>query len=289
MLRGCLPLLVLICVSTLNAQQLPGTEIYLFDLKNGKKELVLSGAKNITQHPGYDNQPFFHPDKPLLYYASGNDEGRTDILEYNIETGARRHITTTHEREYSPTLTPDKKFISCIIQRDSGAQDLGKYPTDGGESQIIINSLVVGYHAWADDSHVFVFALGTPNTLRCFFVNEKKDLLIAENIGRSIHRIPGSTDISFVDKTTDKWLIKKVNSKGETIETIHETLPNREDLSWTPDGKLVTSDGQKFFFLQPRKKGGWEEIKLESALSLKGITRLAINNDGTKLAVVVSE
>src|SRR5690606_9821643 len=110
-----------------------GSEIYLFDLSNKKGKITLSKPKNATNHPGYDNQPFFHTDKPILYYASFNEEGRADIKSYDYVTGETKFITQTNEREYSPTLTPDKKYLSCIIQRDNGEQNLGKYPVDGGE------------------------------------------------------------------------------------------------------------------------------------------------------------
>ena len=99
----------------LYAQQLPGTEIYLFDLSVKKSKVSVSTPQNITNHIGYDNQPFFHPSKPLLYYASADAEGKTDIKTYNYELKTTRQLTITSDREYSPTLTPDGKFISCII------------------------------------------------------------------------------------------------------------------------------------------------------------------------------
>jgi hypothetical protein len=290
MIRMIRCLIICLCAAPLQAQQLPGTEIYLFDLKNGKDEVVLSSPKNITNHVGYDNQPFFHPDKPLLYFSSGNDDGRTDIVEYNIATGSTRKITNTQEREYSPTVTPDKKFISCIIQRDNGAQDLGKYPINGGTPEVIINNLTVGYHAWSTDNTVFVFVLGEPNTLHRYSVAEKKDEIVENSIGRSIHRIPGTSDISFVQKSSpEKWIIKRISDKNLKVQLIGETLPGREDLAWSSDGKMIMSDGEKFFFSTAANAFVWRPVTLDSPIPLKGITRLAINREGTKLAVVISE
>lgn len=282
-------ILCLCVATTLQAQQIPGSEIYLFDLKNEKDALVLSNPKNITNHPGYDNQPYFHPDKPFLYFASANDEGRTDILEYDFVKGSTKKITNTPEREYSPTVTPDKKFLSCIIQRDDGAQDLGKYPIDGGAAEVVINNLTVGYHAWADNNTLYVFVLGNPLTLHRYSVGEKKDEVIESNIGRSIHKIPGTPTISFVHKAADdKWTIKKIDQKNITV--VGETIPKREDLAWTPDNKIIMSDGENFFVADPAVTPlSWKQIKFESPQTFKGITRLAVNGDGSKLAVVVSE
>jgi len=171
-----------------------GSEILLFDLSIQKDKVSIANPKNITNHPGYDNQPYFHADLPVIYYASFNDEGRSDIKYYNYKTGETKSLMTTPEREYSPTLTLDKQFISCIIQRDNGAQDLGKYPLEGGEPLTILDNMTVGYHVWADNSHLALFILGKenkPSTLHYLRLPTKADTIIAENIGRSLHRVPG--------------------------------------------------------------------------------------------------
>ncbi|MEJ0031080.1 MAG: hypothetical protein WDO15_12185 [Bacteroidota bacterium] len=64
-------LLASLCVSAgsfAQGTQAPpsGSEIILFDLKIKKDKVTLSNPKNITNHPGYDNQPSFHPDLPFI-------------------------------------------------------------------------------------------------------------------------------------------------------------------------------------------------------------------------------
>ncbi|MBN8576288.1 MAG: PD40 domain-containing protein [Cytophagales bacterium] len=286
-----LTLLLLLFAFATYAQ--PGSEIILFDLKAKKKRVTLTKPRNITNHPGYDNQPSFHTDEPVIYYASFNEEGRSDIKAYNVKTQTTTTITRTPEREYSPTLTPDKTGISCIIQRDNGAQDLGKYPLDGTEPYVIIDSLIVGYHVWADNSHLALFVLGknnTPNTLHYVRLPTKADTVIAENIGRSLHRIPKERAISFVHKAGEgNWQIKKLHLETMQVSFITNTLPNHEDIAWLPDGRIISSDGTKLFVINPRIEKTWSEVSVTDAGLLKGITRLAVNASGDKLAVVVSE
>jgi hypothetical protein len=287
-MKKIIPLLVSLTGSLL-AQQPPGTEILLFDLKVTKSSIQLLNPKNITNRTGYDNQPHFHPEKPLVYFSSADETGRTDIVVYNYETGETKKFTNTPEREYSPTVTPDEKFISCIIQRDNGSQDLGKYPIDGGEPTIIIDNLTVGYHAWINDDLLVLFVLGRPNTLRQYSISEKKDQELAGNIGRSLHRIPGTKDISFIDKQGPEWLIKKYNSNNGTIETIASTLPNREDMACTADGKILMSDGSNLYFIKPGKDSSWRQVAIPKETEIRGITRLAINRSSSKIAIVVDE
>ncbi|MDH4058896.1 MAG: hypothetical protein OEU76_09025 [Cyclobacteriaceae bacterium] len=268
-----------------------GSEIYLFDVKKEKGRFSISSPVNITNHPGYDNQPSFHSNKPVLYYSSFNEDGRSDIRSYNYQTGETKDITQTQEREYSPTLTPDGKYLSCIIQRDNDAQDMGKYPVDGGEPVTLIDNLVVGYHAWVDHDNVLLFVLGEPLTLRWRNLSTGEEKIWSENIGRSLHKIPKENAMSFVHKISDEvWMINQLDIETQEIRALVPTLPGREDLVWTQDGKIIMSDGEKLFICNPKEGKQWTEIGMNTGnVSVHGITRLALSNDGKKMAVVVSE
>lgn len=274
-----------------------GSEIYLFDLKMVNDEPVLSSPANITNHKGYDNQPFFHPKKPIIYYSSFNDSGRSDIKFYNYKTKQTSNFTLTNEREYSPTLTPDGKFVSCIIQRDNGAQDLGKYPVVKGEPIVLINTLKVGYHAWINKTSLLLFVLEDSgrNTLHYYNLKTKEDKVLIKNPGRSLHsvlgRLPGMDGISFVEKQSkDDWQIKRYDSKTGEITSVAKTLTGREDLCWLSNGLIIMSDGTSLFYLDARNNQGWKPILADmGTLSLKAISRLAVSSDNSKLAVVASE
>lgn len=268
-----------------------GSEILLFDLSIKKDKLVLSNPKNITNHVGYDNQPSFHADQPLIFYSSFNPDGRSDIKSYNYKRGETRSLTQTTEREYSPTLTPDRQFVSCIIQRDDGAQNLGKYLVGGGQPTVLIDNLIVGYHAWVDQERLLLFVLGEPQTLHLYNVKTKEDKVLAEKIGRSLHKIPNQKAMSFVHKISDsEWIIKRFDGATSEISTLIKTLPGREDLCWTPDGRIVMSDGAKIYSIDPLKEGDWSEVVFISGGELLNVvTRLATNRKGSKLAIVVAE
>ncbi len=289
MKKFLIPLFLLFVTATYSQT---GTEIYLFDIHVEKDQISISNPKNITDRAGYDNQPNFHRTEPIIYFSSFNGEGRSDIKSYNYKTKETKNLTTTHEREYSPTLTPDGKFISCILQRDDGAQDLVKYPIEGGEPIILINNLLIGYHAWIDNSKILTYVLlEDKGELRYFDLNSNENIAITTNIGRSLHKIPSQHAMSFVDKTIDsKWTINKFDPITKKISVIAKTLPLREDLCWTNEGSILMSNGENIYFLNLKHSNEWELVKISDSYSfMKGITRLAINNANNKLAVVVSE
>jgi tricorn protease-like protein len=281
-----------------------GSEIYLFDLKIADGQVIISNGKNITNHKGYDNQPFFHPSRPIIYYSSFDDSSRSDIRYYNYETKETKNLTTTHEREYSPTVTPDGRFISCILQRDNGAQDLVRYPIEGGKPEVLVWHLKVGYHAWVGEKKVFLYVLDDSihTSLHNYEVSTNIDTVIAENIGRSLQPIPAEEALSYVQKLVNKQnVIKRYVIATGVSSPIIFTVPGQDFFCWTQanpaDQKkfLLAGDGSKLFFSQDYsatefKDKVWTPMVVEGNSSmLKGVSRLAVSADNTKLAVVVNE
>lgn len=283
-------LLVLLFVSNLLFAQ-SGTEIFLLDITISSENITLSNPKNITNRKGYDNQPFFHPSQPLLYYTA-MQEGQTDIWSYNLKTGVGLQITNTIDSEYSPTVTPDKKYLSCIVQRKSnGDQDLVKYniknPT---ETQMIFESQKIGkigYQAWLNPNELISFVLGNPQTLHYQHLISKKDTIIATNIGRSLHLIPKQKAFSFVQQIEKKWLIRSFNPQKNTIIDIAESHPNSEHYNaWLSENTILESRNTDIFSYNLMTKK-WKIVNLPNMLLKRKISRMAIK--GNKIAIVVEE
>jgi hypothetical protein len=293
MFRNQLALLAAVIGSVASAFGQAGSEILLFDLKLKKGHVVLSNPTNITNHPGYDNQPYFDVEEPVIYYSSFNDDGRADILAYNFRAKKRTNITTTFEREYSPTLTPDRRYLSCIIQREDGTQDLAKYPVEGGDPFILVDYLKVGYHTWADDSHLALFVLEPEdrNSLHFIKLPTKRDTVVAHNIGRSLHKIPHERAISFIQRGESQSQLMRFNYEKIAVTAITPTIGEGDHITWTPTGLVLTSDGTKLYYLNPHHASrGWKEVEVDSGSELlKGVTRLAVNAQGTRIAVVIAE
>jgi hypothetical protein len=281
-----------IFLSPVLSQAQTSTDIVLLDLKVKKNSIEVWDARNITKHLGYDNQPHFHRSAPLVYYSSANHIGKMDIRAYNLSTKTTIDITNTPENEFSPTLTPDGKHISCIIQRDNGKQDLGMYNLANKEVTILIDNLTVGYHAWIDEDNLLLFVLAeNGNELHHYNLSSKQNKMLAKGIGRSLHKIPGQNAMSFIDKSDkEKWQIKRYDTKTGAITTIAPTLSQKEDITWTRNGFILSSDGDYLYKYKPNKDKFWMPVVVkENVELLKGITRLALNPANNKLAIVVSE
>lgn len=266
-----------------------GSEIYLFDLQSVGDQITISNPVNVSNRKGYDNQPFFHPSLPLIYYVSARGSATTDIVEYHYGTKRRRNFTNTSEGEFSPQVTPDEKFISCILQRANGEQNLVKYPMAGGEAVMLINNLTVGYHAWLDNATVGVFTLPRPFALHLINFTTGKDSVIATGIGRSMHRLPDQRAISYIQRIDSlDWEIKLFT--GTQSSTIAKSIVSKEhDMAWMNEGEIAMSNDGKIFVMDLRHGKEWKEISIQSPFSMNTITRLAVNAEGNKIAIVVNE
>lgn len=282
-------LVFLLFSQSLQAQT--GSEIVVADIENNGGYLI-SNLSYATAHKGYDNQPFFVPGKPVIYYSSFNDSGRADIWMYNFRTGERKAITQTVEREYSPTLTPDGKNISCIIQRDNGAQDLGMYPVNGGNPTILIDNLKVGYHVWVSTTQLLLFVLESEghNSLRLYNTTDKTNTVVAENPGRALHRIPGTNKFSFVLKVdANDWRIQEFDPITKTFTKIANCIVGHEDICWLDNKTILSSDGTNFAILDRSNPSSWQPVRLDDPSKIiTSITRIASNGNG-KIAFVVAE
>lgn len=265
-----------------------GSEIFLYDLTVTNGVVRISNGKNITNHRGYDNQPYFHPSKPFIYYASFDDSGRSDIRWCDFKRGTNNELTKTHAREYSPTVTPDGAYISCIIQGDSGAQDLGKYPVNGGKPLVLVDDLVVGYHAWIDSRNLLLFVLGDSgrHTLRDYDLDTKTNRILETGIGRSLHRIPGRNTMSFVRIVKDSSAeVCEYDPSTGTISSLVPALPGSDHLCWLKEDIILMSDNTGIFYRPPGKNGSWQRVMIEGSPQLKGATRLAVNAENTRIAL----
>ncbi len=289
----------------------PDTEIYLAPLTIGGGRIVVGTPANITNNPGYDNQPFFTPDGRSILFTSmrGGAPGlrenprapQTDIYRYDLADRTTARVTQTVESEYSPTVMLDGERISVIRVEADGAQRLASIAPSGPKIQVDVilpDVKPVGYHAWADDHTLALFILGSngaPATLQLADTRTGQARVIATDVGRSIQRMPGtgaSRHVSFTqrERTADStfWDVKELDPATGAVTPLAVPIDRDAadlDTAWTPDGTLLAARGGKLYAFKPGD-AAWREVASLDALGLKGVTRLAVSPKGNWLALV---
>ncbi|MCI0486162.1 MAG: hypothetical protein L0229_06130 [Blastocatellia bacterium] len=289
LLISCLPVALTLAVMALGQTPPPSTDIFLIDVTQENGRLKFGVPINITDREGYDNQPMFLPDGRGVLYTSFREDRQTDIYLYDTEKRLSRRVTATSESEYSPTVMQGGKFISVVRVEADSTQRLWKFPLGGGSPSLVLEKIKpVGYHAWVDELMLMLFVLGSPNTLQLVDARTEETETIAENIGRTLQRIPGQDKISFVQRSGDKMTIKAFDVKTRSITSLIETLPGSEYYVWTPEGVLLMGKDSKLFGWDSRKGGEWQELADLSKYGIKDITRLAVSPRGDRIALVAA-
>jgi hypothetical protein len=269
------------------APGLPQTDIFLLALNEEEAPPRVGTVVNLTDRAGYDNQPAFTPDGLSLLYTSIREDGQADVYRYDLERRNAQRLTRTRESEYSPTPTPDGRGISVVrVERDS-TQRLWRFDRNGRNPRLVLRDVApVGYHAWADAQTLALFVLGSPPTLQLADTRTGRAEVVAQDIGRSLHPIPGRRAISFVHKVADgEWWIRSLDLDTRESEPIARTIPDHEDYAWTPGGTLLMGSGSVLYRYHPGTEEWWEVADLEAA-GVRGITRIAVSPRGDRAAVV---
>ena len=271
----------------------PATDIWLGTLVREDGALSIPNLEQATDRDGYDNQPSFLLDGSAILFTAALDRRQTETTRLDVTSGAesragpRVQLTHTEASEFSPLQIPGQQAFSAIHEL-RGKQYLWRYDLSGEPlGPIFATAEPVGYFAWANKQVVAMFILGDPATLQVGDALSGEIRTVAENPGRSIHRIPGTEEISFVRKVSDEeWWLERLDPAAGTTVRITRTLPGREDYAWTPASEILMGDGSRLFAWS--ESSDWTEIGDFSELGVEGITRLAVSPDGARVAIVAN-
>ena len=265
----------------------PSTDIWIGRIERGAGgALQVRDLVNATDRDGYDNQPAFDPSGTAVYYTSAVDSTQTETFRFLLQANAAEQVThTSAASEFSPTPIPAQDAFSAI-REERGRQFLWRYGADGADLGLIFATVEpVGYHAWANGTVAVMFVLGDPPTLRVGDALSGELRTVAENPGRSIHRIPGSEDISFVRKVAEEeWWIERLDPLTGEATRLARTPTGREDYAWTPEGEILIGDGARLLAWSA-EAGRWEVAHLDDGAG-GDISRIAVSADGTRIALV---
>jgi len=288
-------LLAIPLTSALVAQQrpTPNTEVYLASLNRDAMALTGGVPLNISNNPGYDNQPSFTPDGKAILFTSNRDGKQTDIYRYDIATKTTTQLTHTPESEYSPVVTPDGKTFSVIRVEADGTQRLWRFDLDGSNPRRVMTKVTgIGYQAWLDPTHVAVFIVGAngqPNTLQLADTTADTAEMIDSNPGHGLAIRPAghlvsTPTLTYVCKTDPKhWLVKEFSLANRTPHVVIDAVEGSEDLAFDPvyrDARLLMTKGPRLYvaFLGSTPPT-WKEAGDFSAAGVDRLTRLSINPD----------
>lgn len=267
----------------------PSTDIFVFDMKEKKGKISLSKGKNITNRVGYDNQPAFFNNDYVMY--SSQENGQNDIMIVDLFDNKITNLTNTSTSEYSPFPMERYNSFATVRVEEDGKQRLWLFPMMGKESPTVIFEKIapVGYFAWNMDQ-ILMFVLGQPASLVLANPNNVDDKIITSNIGRTIKVVPNSPDFTFERREENgDVMIHVLDAVNNELRSIIKKPSGASDWAITQEGTYITSVGSKLMSYNPKRDNEWQEIMDLGAMGAKGITRMAVNGNNKRLALVINQ
>jgi hypothetical protein len=268
------------------------SDLYLVHVRSTPTGLVADSVRRLTDRAGYDNQPYFTPDGRAVFFTSIDDAGQADIFRIDLASSAARPVTrTAPESEYSATPMPGGDRFSVIRVEADSTQRLWSFAMNGTDPRLVLEEVApVGYHAWLDRYRLALFVLGSPATLQLADVRTGASRVVSENIGRSVHRVPGRDALSFVHRTgpQDPGTIEILDPATGETESLVNPFPENEYHAWLRPGVIVTARDSRLYTYRPGSDTDWVAGPDLSEFAIHGVSRIAVAPSGTAIVVVAA-
>lgn len=291
-------LLWAVLYSSLPAQY-PSTEIYVMNYRFKKGKVTLSHPVKVIASKGYNNQPFFVKGSTKVVFVSiPEGDTQTDVYAFDYRSRKLNRVTQTPESEFSPKIFQNKMTAVRIECGPDSVQRLWKFSVSDdwkadNEYTVFSNRKAVGYYDWVNETEAGIFIVGDKDIHSLHYLtteNPMQDSIIAENIGRSLWKVPGKNSLSYVQKTADgKARIETVSFTDGKKNVLIPAFPGSEDFVWHPKGYLITLNEGKMYLYNPRKGGDWVAVADLNTLGLGDFYRMAFHPGGKKIALVKYE
>ena len=275
---------------TLTIAQVPSTEIFLIDLGKDKSNPIFDKSINISNNPGYDNQPSFSSSNDRIVFVSMRDSSQTDIYEYVISKKIATALAIKPESEYSPVYISGSKDISIVrVDADKG-QRLYRFNDTSYDANLVIEGIdSVGYYCYLNDSTIALAVLNNGMDLYIYETSSSQFIIVANGIGRCLLRHPATNELIFTIKSPDGTVtLMKFDMETGIKNHFADGIPGVEDYVFSPSGELWAGHDGKLFSMVLGSEKEWKEIA-DFSETIGTFYRMALSPDGRYLAVVAFE
>lgn len=282
MLKTCSCFCLLLSGFAIRAQ-VPDTELWLFRIQATKTATTLGKPKNITQHPGYDNQAVFSADSRKIWYVSMDSTQQTDIFFYDLRKNKSRRFTKTPVSEYSPVPDSDGRYLTSVTVEGDSSQYIHYINAKDGIHEHRIDADSVGYYTFLNTDTVVYYKLTNPHSLRYRAQSTGQDHWLANTPARAFRAVNRHTliyatkDSVGLDFFSYDFLLRR-GKKLCSYPSPHE------DFIYHNLYGLVKSEDQKLLRFD-ELLGEWLPLFDLSGTGIKRITRFDIDAAGKWLVV----
>ncbi len=266
--------------------QLPETDLWLFNLEKKENVYQAVNPQNITNRPGYDNQPAFTTDGKSILYVSIREDGQADIYRYDIKSKLQTNLTKSKVSEYSPTILPDESGFSAVVVEADSTQRVWNMGFDGSFMKFAGDATdSVGYHSWLNADTLLYYKLTEPHSLHALNLKTGKDVWLCDKPSRAFRKTGRGSQFLYAIKTEHalEFRIYKPSAKESRVYATYPSL--NEDFIWHPELGLVKAENADLLRFN-ENTGKWEILFSFAGVGIKKITRFAFDAKSKRLVIV---
>jgi WD40-like Beta Propeller Repeat. len=294
-------LLLLASAATLTAQ-INDSEVWVGALDMSDGRFTVSNLVNISNHPGYDNQPAFFSDGTRLVFTSQiaelDDTGHA--VQAVIHDFARGTSTPLPGAlGFSPTPAADGTSLMLLREGRVWLRDAS------GKETALTETNDAGYYTRFDDRTWALFMNDKQRRIVIYDAKTKALDTMAIGAVTAPFRIPGKRAVTFVavepfpapegeaTKTAPprKLYLRRLDLEERRVTTLAE-IPFATSGShvWTSDGTLrstlLMASGHTIYEWNPAHPDDWRKAVELYHPELQGLTRIALSPGGDRIALV---
>lgn len=264
---------------------MPDSDLWLAELDE-KLPGKIKAANNITNRPGYDNQPSFSKNGKIIYFTSVHEDKQADV--YSCAVGSKKivQLTKTKESEYSPTETPFGNYLSVLhVTLDSVQTVQLLDPKTFTISNTTFSKFdSAGYYHFLNADTVLYYKLTQPHSLRYYSVSKNTDGFLAEQPCRAFKLVNRYSFMFGVkDSSSTRYFLYDVRLQKASLYASINSV--NEDMIWHPVHGLLISDKASILKYNT-VQGKWDVLYDLSSFGIKKITRFCFDPKNKYLCFV---
>ena len=290
-------LALLASASPLSAQ-INDAEVWVGSLDMSGGRLAVSNLVNISNHPGYDNQPAFLADGSKVVFTSQiaelDETGHAvQAVIYDLASGASTPMPSA--LGFSPTPVADGKSIMMLREGHVVLRDAA------GKETALTATSDAGYFTRLDDRTWVLFMNDKQRRIVIYDVSTKALDTMAVGANTAPFRVPGKRAVTFVatepfpapegdaakNAPARKLVLRQLDLDARHVVTLATIpFPTSGSHVWTTRGTLLMASAHTIYEWNPSHPDDWRKAADFDQPDLQGLTRIALSPRGDRIALV---
>ncbi|HEX3068331.1 MAG TPA: DUF4440 domain-containing protein, partial [Thermoanaerobaculia bacterium] len=296
-MRHIVTFLAFLASATAATAQINDSEVWVGSLDMPGGRLTISNLVNISNHPGYDNQPAFFADGSRLVFTSQiaelDDTGHAvQAVIYDLASGSATPMKGA--LGFSPTPAVDGKSLMMLREGHVVLRD------SSGHETALTETKDAGYYARFDDRTWVLFMNDKQRRIVIYDATTKALDTMAIGANTAPIRVPGKRAVTFVasepfpapegeaaKNVTRKLVLRQLDLNDRHVTTLAAIpFPTSGSHVWTSRGTLLIASGHTIYEWNPAHPNDWPKVAEFDNPELQGLTRIALSPRGDRIALV---